>query len=110
MSHGSTIGQQADDPSISALQGAAKSQNRSLIGSSHMAPSNPGPSSSFSGTAESTNSTSEDEQIQLLKELKSSVHSFCGGKVTKTDVIANVLQILKEEVYLSNSIPKEDGI
>ena len=107
MSHGNSIGSEANEPFEPTMQGLTEPQNGISIESAHSAQPIPGPSSgsNSSGTA-STDLASEDERVHLLKELKSSIESFRGGKVSK---MATVADIIRQNSYVSISQSQKEA-
>ena len=110
MSHGNSIGSEANEPFEPTMRGLTEPQNRISIESAHSAQPIPKPSSgSNSSATASTDLASEDERVHLLKELKSSIESFRGGKVSKTATIADIICILGQNSYVSISQSRKEA-
>ena len=110
MSHGIIIGSEADESLDSTLRCPAESQNRISFGATNSSQPNAGSSSGVDSNATaSTDPASEDERVRLLRELESSIESFRGGKVSKTDVIADIIRILGENTYVSISQSQKES-
>ena len=110
MSHGRTIGSEADESLNASLRALTESQDRVSVGATHSLQSDAGPSSAVdSSTTASTDPAPEDERVRLLRELESAVESFRGGKVSKMSVIADIIRILGENSYVTISQSQKES-
>ena len=110
MSNGNFVGSETSEPFDSALRRFAEPQNGVSFGTVDSSQPIAGSSSAINSSATaSTDLAPEDERVRLLRELESSVESFRGGKVSKTDVIADIIRILGQNTYVSITQPQKES-
>ena len=102
MSNGNQLGPESAQSSSEPLQSLTESTHSSTLGSfeaSGLVSSTREPNSS--SVPEQADSSSENGQLRILKELKDSVEIFRGGKSTKMEMITAILHILSETSNVS---------
>lgn len=108
MSHGGPSGSESSGIAISAPRPNPESisiDSVTVSGPNHTSTSNGEPERSDSIR---TNTSSEDGRIHILKQLEESIETFRSRKVSKTEAISTILQILRENVDVALTQSQKD--